>query len=68
MRTEDPFSYSYDHEARDNGISVNGQGLGMVWNYGKEIWCNMEGQFLYIVADLSHLSSPYEMSLCSIGI
>ena len=24
------------------------------WKYGKELWCNLEGQYMTIVADLSH--------------
>ena len=41
---------------------------GYVWTYGIEVWCNMEGQYLQIVADLSHLLPSYEMSLCSLGV
>ena len=25
------------------------------WTYGKEVWCNLEGRYMHIVADLSHL-------------
>ena len=39
-----------------------------MWTYGIEVWCNMEGQYVHIVADLSHLVGPYTMSLCSIGV
>ena len=39
-----------------------------VWTYGIEVWCNLEGQYVHIVADLSHLSGSYTMSLCSVGI
>ena len=41
---------------------------GYVWTYGIEVWCNMQGQYVTIVADLSHLTAPYEMSLCSLGV
>ena len=34
------------------------------WTYGKEIWCNLEGRYMYLIADLSHLTANYEMSLC----
>ena len=27
---------------------------GSFWNYGAEVWCNTEGQFVTIHADLSH--------------
>ena len=23
-----------------------------MWNYGKEVWCNLEGRYMHIVADL----------------
>ena len=39
-----------------------------VWNFGKEIWCNMAGRYMHIVADLNHLSTAYTVSLCSVGI
>ena len=39
-----------------------------VWTYGIEVWCNLEGQYVHIVADLSHLGGSYTMSLCSVGI
>ena len=29
---------------------------GGAWNYGKEVWCNLEGQYTHIVADLTHLA------------
>ena len=43
----------------------------MVWPYGAEHWCNLEGQYLHIVADLNDLyaaSLDYEMSLCTLGV
>ena len=40
-----------------------------IWNYGKEVWCNLEGRYMHIIADLSHLAGQgYEMQLCSVGI
>lgn len=41
-----------------------------LWNFGKEVWCNLEGQFVTIVADLGALENldSYEMSICSIGV
>ena len=36
-----------------------------VWNFGKEVWCNLEGRYMHIVADLAHLELEYyEMVLC----
>ena len=43
--------------------------IGDMWNYGVEAWCNMEGQYVTIVADLANLSGkPYLMTICSLGI
>ena len=39
-----------------------------VWNGGTEIWCNMQGRYTHIVANLAHMTPPYTMSLCNIGI
>ena len=42
---------------------------GDMWNYGAEVWCNLEGQFVTIVFDLTHLSGqPYTMTICSLGL
>ena len=27
-----------------------------IWNFGQETWCNLEGRYMHIVADLVHLS------------
>ena len=27
-----------------------------IWNFGKEVWCNLEGRYMHIVADLAHLA------------
>lgn len=36
---------------------------------GKEIWCNLEGQYVTFEADLTHLSGfGYDISLCNLGI
>ena len=49
------------------GVDENGP--GNLWNYGAEIWCNTEGQYVSIVADLELISSqPYTMTICSLGL
>lgn len=53
MRIDDVESYFYDQQAANLGYG-NGPGTGFVWKYGLEQFCNMEGQFMHIVADLSH--------------
>ena len=61
MRTDDSANY---HSTIFNDTPYNN-----IWNYGKEVWCNLEGRFMHIVADLSHLSAlSYTMELCSVGI
>ena len=40
-----------------------------LWKYGVEVWCNKQGRYTTIVADLSSLQGQqYEMSLCHLGI
>ena len=62
MRTDDPDSFTYgEYTATDDS--------GDLWNYGIEIWCNLEGQFVTLVANLAHLNGEsYEMSICSLGV
>ena len=54
---DDPSSYVYDDFAASSSTSPYpdpfGQGTGMVWPYGAENWCNLEGSYLHFVADLS---------------
>ena len=41
----------------DNYIAGEQNGnADIMWNFGTEAWCNMEGQYVTIVADLSGLS------------
>jgi len=41
----------------------------MVWPYGKEHFCNLEGRYLHIVGDLNHLSGgSYEQTICTLGV
>ena len=50
MKTDDPNSYTY-------GESSNDGFKGDLWNYGIEIWCNLEGQYVTMLVDLTHLSN-----------
>ena len=47
-------------------------GRGKVWPFGKENWCNLEGQYLHMVADMSqHVSTAADsdtVSICSVGV
>ena len=48
MRTDDPNNFSHFD-------------IDDFWKYGAEIWCNMEGQYVHFVGDLSHhASDAYE--------
>ena len=65
MTLTDPDSWYFDERTEGGGVPAS------VWTYGKEVWCNLEGQYVHIVADLSHLMptyASYTMSLCSVGI
>ena len=47
-------------------------GKGMVWPFGKENWCNLEGRYVHLVADMSRYvasaSNSDTVSVCSIGV
>ena len=44
-------------------------GVGMIWPFGAEHWCNMEGTFLHIVSNMKHMADQdYEVSICSLGV
>lgn len=61
MRTDDNANYN-------NWQKWDGT-FHSVWNYGHESWCNLEGRYMHIVADLKHLEGlSYNMELCSVGI
>ena len=64
MKTDDnsnflTVSYSHNSQAYDNQ---------RVWKYGREHWCNLQGRYMTVVGDLSHLTGAYEMSLCNVAI
>ena len=61
MRTDDSANYHTWNYA--------GTSYPAIWKNGKEVWCNLEGRYMHIVADLSHLAGTgYDMELCSVGI
>ena len=61
MRTDDSTNY---HSYTSSGVTHND-----VWKHGKEVWCNLEGRYMHIIADLNHLAGDaYVMELCSVGI
>ena len=64
MMADDPESFTKE-KYKFEGIEYTDVSW---WKYGKEVWCNLEGQYTTIVADLSGLTGSYEMSLCNIGI
>ena len=39
-----------------------------VYNFGHEAWCNLEGRYIHVVADMNYKStSPYSISICQIA-
>ena len=78
LRTDDSSSYHYNdyvgwYPYWVNGAVDNdpfGYGEGMMWPYGAENWCNLEGTHLHLVADLNHLvaSGSFTMSICTLGV
>ena len=50
----------------------------MLWPFGGEHWCNLEGKNLHLVVDLSHhhlqdddaerQKDQFEISVCSLGV
>ena len=39
-----------------------------MWNYGFEAWTNLPGRYVTFEADLSTVTAPYKMNICSVGI
>lgn len=48
MRTDDSTNYHDWADFYDTYTDI--------WNFGKEVWCNLEGRYMHIVADLVHLA------------
>ena len=46
-------------------------GKGYVWPFGKENWCNLEGRYMHLVADMSlyvaTAANTDTVSVCSLG-
>ena len=40
------------------------------WNFGLETWCNLEGRYVFIIADLAHQASgaAFTQSICNLGV
>ena len=58
MQKNDPSSYNHDNASN-----------GPFWNYGSEVWCNLEGQYVTIVVDASNDGKDYDsIAICSLGI
>ena len=68
----DPTTFTYEKRAFDKAEDPFLVGQGMVWPFGKENWCNLEGRYLFMVADMSqHVSSAADsdkVSVCSLGV
>lgn len=74
MDPNDPQTYVLDQYAYNESEDPFKQGIGKVWPFGKENWCNLEGRYLHLVADmtqqLSQVTDPdtETISVCSIGV
>lgn len=67
MKVDDINSYYFDTlaERYQTGQDPAGFGKGYVWKFGIEKFCNMEGRYMHIVGDLSHLAGQtYTQSIC----
>ena len=62
MKVDDIKNYTYQSWIADS------PGSGYQWNHGKEVWCNKQGQYVHIVADLSSYGNDYTLSICALGI
>lgn len=68
--------YSSNDHGSDNGwyydhYYTNPSSNVWFWRYGAEIWCNLPGQYVFIVADWSPVFEEfgkYETGLCSLGV
>ena len=59
---DDPSNY-FDDPNTSNGSNLR------PWKYGHEQWCNKEGRYLHLVADLAHQSGDtFTQSLCSLAV
>ena len=56
----------YDDDTNFTTIKINGDEK-KVWNYGKEIWCNLQGQYTTIVVDNS-AQKTMNIKICNLGI
>ena len=48
-------------------------GRGLVWPFGKETWCNLEGRYLHLVGDFSQTlaDTPGDndtVAICQLGV
>jgi len=72
MQTSDSKSFVFVTYTYSGSPTVSGD----MWKFGREIWCNMQGQYMTIVADLNHLAghtsaqapNGYVMGLCNLAI
>lgn len=55
----------------DPAIGTSGyvSGSSTTWSYGTEAWCNLQGRYTHIVADLHRINDlEYSASICSLGV
>lgn len=65
-----PFFDFYDDSNYTEDLNKNNNSGRKVWNYGKEIWCNLQGRYTHIISDNNSREAGLynSMSICSLGI
>ena len=53
MKTDDDDNYYYFSE---NSKEKYYYDFDRIWNYGKQVPCNLEGRYVHVVADLNGLA------------
>ena len=68
-------SYIWDEKVSESVINrakssdPHGMGEGLVWPFGGENWCNLQGKYIHLVADMSGESGTmFRTGICSLGV
>ena len=68
LPTKVEFFVGDDDQYSKNAKCPGGPYFTVGQKLGAEVWCNLEGKHVYMVADLSGIAPPYDVSMCSFGI
>ena len=68
----DSSSYVFSQKGFNDSMDPFSEGLGMVWPSGQELWCNLEGQYMHMVADQSDqvgsAADSDTVTMCQVGV